>query len=349
MPNIGADAKNEMPRAEQITITMNERANAITHDPMLIQLPNPPHSEWVDDERFPPRYKTPYFSRFSRDDKVMAIEHLARFTCQCKEASNNGALKLRIFPMSLTGATFTWHLYLPERSIHTLEDMKIKFALRFSRYDLGVTVGYLAQNRQKKGETVENYIKRFKKAKIKCRAMLSEIDYADMAYQDYDVDMAEFVKGDSIVCEALTHRNVKAKNSIKDKVERKYSFDVTKTDHIFDWLKCDIFRNLIQDKNESKELKFPKKKFDMAIDKDLFPNGYGYEAIYVNPSPFMYDTCVANTYANYDVWEDELISNDDFSEFVAMNFPLEEDTTQKLVEEAQNMFLPPDFGKNYFQ
>jgi hypothetical protein len=51
-------------------------------------------------------YRVPEFSKFSGDDGKTTLEHLGQFILQCGEASANDALKLRMFPLSLSGTAF---------------------------------------------------------------------------------------------------------------------------------------------------------------------------------------------------------------------------------------------------
>ncbi|KAI4329959.1 hypothetical protein MLD38_028280 [Melastoma candidum] len=60
--------------------------------------------------------------------------------------------------------------------------------------------------------------------------LLTEEAKLTRAYQvdTYEVDVAEFVKGESTTCDPLTKKNSKAKASQKNAEERKYSFDTDK-------------------------------------------------------------------------------------------------------------------------
>jgi hypothetical protein len=47
------------------------------------------------------------------------LEHVGQFILQCGEASANDALKLKIFPLSLSDTAFTWFTSLAPNSIFT--------------------------------------------------------------------------------------------------------------------------------------------------------------------------------------------------------------------------------------
>ena len=69
------------------------------------------YPEMIDRENpYPRGYRIPDFSIFFREDGQSTLEHVARFTVQCGELANYENLyhfKLRSFPNSLTGASFT--------------------------------------------------------------------------------------------------------------------------------------------------------------------------------------------------------------------------------------------------
>ena len=49
----------------------------------------------------------PEFIKFTRDNGRTVLEHIAQFILQCGEASASDMLKLRLFPLSLSGPVFT--------------------------------------------------------------------------------------------------------------------------------------------------------------------------------------------------------------------------------------------------
>jgi hypothetical protein len=61
----------------------------------------------------------PEFSQFSGVDDKTTLEHVGQFILQCGEASANNVLKLRLFPLSLSGTAFTWFTSLAPNSVFT--------------------------------------------------------------------------------------------------------------------------------------------------------------------------------------------------------------------------------------
>ena len=58
---------------------------------------------------------------------MSTYEHVSRFLAQCGEASANDALRVRLFPLSLSGLVFTWFSNLPYNFINSLADLEKQF------------------------------------------------------------------------------------------------------------------------------------------------------------------------------------------------------------------------------
>jgi hypothetical protein len=77
------------------------------------------YPNYYDQLPYPRGYIVPKFSKFSWEDGKTTLEHVGQFILQCGEASANDALKLRRFPLSLSGTAFTWFTSLAPNSIFT--------------------------------------------------------------------------------------------------------------------------------------------------------------------------------------------------------------------------------------
>ena len=126
---------------------------------------NKPYPDWIDKlHPFPRGYKVLEFLLFLGEDKHQSsIEHVARFTVQCGEASANDLWRLRLFGNSLTKSAFTWYTHLPSHSITTWKDLEEKFHVKFYRARPDISLADLAKISQLPGEFVEQYIMRFRK------------------------------------------------------------------------------------------------------------------------------------------------------------------------------------------
>jgi hypothetical protein len=66
-----------------------------------------PYPDYYGQLPYPRGYSVTEFSMFAGEDGKTTLEHVGQFTFQCGEASANDALKLRMFPLSLSGTAFT--------------------------------------------------------------------------------------------------------------------------------------------------------------------------------------------------------------------------------------------------
>jgi hypothetical protein len=74
----------------------------------------PPFPEWYYNVLLPPRVKPPTeFTKFSGQDDMSNVEHIARYLMQLGECSAEETFRVRYFPASLTGPAFQWFSSLP--------------------------------------------------------------------------------------------------------------------------------------------------------------------------------------------------------------------------------------------
>ena len=129
-------------------------------------------------------YKISDFSLFSREDDQSTLEHVAGFIVQCGELAdyeNFYNFKLRLFPNSLTGASFIWYTTLPRNSIQSWQEMERQFHTRFFKAEPEVCITELFRVTQRNWETVDLFISRFKKMRNRCKIHFPEAEYVKMA------------------------------------------------------------------------------------------------------------------------------------------------------------------------
>ena len=140
-----------------------------------------PYPKMIDRENpYPRGYRILDFSLFSGEARQSTLEHVARFTVQCEELANYEnfyRFKLRLFPNSLTRATFTWYTTLPRNSIQSWQEMERQFHTQFFKAEPEVCIVELSRVTQRNGETVDFFISRFKKMRNICKIHLLETEY----------------------------------------------------------------------------------------------------------------------------------------------------------------------------
>jgi hypothetical protein len=72
---------------------------------------------------------------------------------------------MRLFPLSLSGAAFTWFISLPPNSVYTFSDIENKFHDYFFNGEIELKSSHLVSVKQKSNELVTEYIRRFKDTK----------------------------------------------------------------------------------------------------------------------------------------------------------------------------------------
>ncbi|XP_060668110.1 uncharacterized protein LOC132799683 [Ziziphus jujuba] len=140
-----------------------------------------PYLEAIDRIEFPRGFRFSEFILFSGEENQSIVEHIDRFTIQCEEAAANEFLKLCLFANSLTGSAFSWYINLQLNSNHTWQELERKFHEQFYRIEPEISMADLSCLRQMEGESVENFIARFKRTRIRCRLDIPEREFVKLA------------------------------------------------------------------------------------------------------------------------------------------------------------------------
>nr|ABF97755.1 retrotransposon protein, putative, unclassified [Oryza sativa Japonica Group] len=163
-----------------------------------------PYPEWFERVPLPNRFKVPDFSKFSRQDSVSTYEHVSRFLAQCGEASAVDALRVRLFPLSLSGSAFTWFSSLPYGSINSWADLEKQFHSYFYSGVHEMKLSDLTAIRQWHDVPMQDYIQRFREMRNKCYSLsLTDAQLADLAFQGMIAPIRE--KFSSQDFDSLTH------------------------------------------------------------------------------------------------------------------------------------------------
>jgi hypothetical protein len=77
-------------------------------------------------------------------------------------------LRVRFFSQSLTGPAFRWYTSLGPDLIHTWKQLEEQFHIQYHSEAAEAGIIDLEQVRQKRGETIVEYIQRFREVKNRC-------------------------------------------------------------------------------------------------------------------------------------------------------------------------------------
>jgi hypothetical protein len=113
----------------------------------------------------PPKYRLPKYTKFNGSEGSSSIEHVSRYLAQLGMISVSYPLRVRFFLHSLTGPAFGWYTSLGPDSIRTWKQLEEQFHIQYHSEAAKARIADLAQVRQKRGETVVEYIQRFREVK----------------------------------------------------------------------------------------------------------------------------------------------------------------------------------------
>ncbi|KAK1684249.1 hypothetical protein QYE76_045097 [Lolium multiflorum] len=130
----------------------------------------------------PPKYRLPDFTKFSGSEGSSSIEHVSRYLAQLGMVSASEPLRVRFFAQSLTGPAFGWYTSLPPDSVRTWKQLEEQFHIQYHSEATEAGIADLTQVRQRRGETVSEYIQRFRTVKNQCYSVhLSEKEAVELA------------------------------------------------------------------------------------------------------------------------------------------------------------------------
>jgi len=110
---------------------------------------------------------TPYSSKFKAqtfhtfDGKGSPNQHIYYFKSITGNVVSNNAIMARLFIGTFKGVAFEWFLKLHASSIKTWTDLEKLFLARFFEDDTEISMPTLLVAKQKKGESIKTFVKRF--------------------------------------------------------------------------------------------------------------------------------------------------------------------------------------------
>jgi len=96
--------------------------------------------------------------------------------------SASDELRVRFFSQSLTGPAFGWYTSLPPDSVRTWKQLEEQFHVQYHSEATEAGIADLTQVRQRRGETVSEYMQRFRTVRNRCYSVrLSEKEAVELA------------------------------------------------------------------------------------------------------------------------------------------------------------------------
>jgi hypothetical protein len=112
------------------------------------------YTEYFNTIPYPQGFWVQDLAKFMGDDAKTTYEHIDQFLAQVNDVGIINIHKIRMFSLSLTGATFNWFTSLPPNSIDSWVTLEQKFHSYFYNGEVELRLSDLTSLRQKYTETV---------------------------------------------------------------------------------------------------------------------------------------------------------------------------------------------------
>ncbi|KAI5350277.1 hypothetical protein L3X38_003168 [Prunus dulcis] len=127
----------------------------------------PPYPSSLLQQPYPKGYEAPNFVLFD-GRKGSPKEHVNRFINALGPHAGDYNLQLREFSKNLTDRAYTWYTTLAPGSIRFWEDLASRFCKRYFQHEERVTTIQLNNTRQKHGEDLVDFMRRFRDPSLDC-------------------------------------------------------------------------------------------------------------------------------------------------------------------------------------
>jgi peptide methionine sulfoxide reductase MsrB len=172
------------------------------------QNPYPSHFDLVP---YPVGWLTSDIVKFNGEDNRTTWEHVSQHLAQLGEVGSIDALKVHLFPLSLTGTTFSWFSSLSSNSIDSWEQLERKFHDHFYSLENELKLSDLTSVRKGHDELDKDYIRIFRNNKNRCiNLMISE---KDMAFNGLCSYIREKPDGHTLITLSQLQQKVSAQES----------------------------------------------------------------------------------------------------------------------------------------
>jgi hypothetical protein len=117
------------------------------------------YPEYIDTITYPWGFRVLDLGKFMGDNAKMTYEHIWQFLAQVNDMGITNVHKIRMFPLSLTGAAFNWFTSLPPNSIDSWVSLEQKFHDYFYNGEIELRLSDLTSLRQKYTKTISDYLR----------------------------------------------------------------------------------------------------------------------------------------------------------------------------------------------
>jgi hypothetical protein len=142
-----------------------------------------PYLQYFDSIPYLWGFQVPDLAKFTSDDAKTTYEHIGQFLAQVNDVGITDVHKIRMFPLSLTGAAFNWFTSLPLNSKDSWVSLEQKFHDYFYNGEVELRLFNLTSLRQKYTKIVSDYLRWFREVRNQCyNLIIAEKDLSDLGF-----------------------------------------------------------------------------------------------------------------------------------------------------------------------
>jgi hypothetical protein len=173
-----------------------------------------PYLDYFDAIPYPRSFIVPDFLKFTGYDNRTTYKHIGQFLAQINDAGIIGIHRIRLFPLSLSGAAFNWFTSLAPNSVDTWASLEHKVHDYLYNGEVELRLSDLTAVRQKYGESVSEYLRQFRETRNMCYNLtIGEKDLANLAfvglssYLREKMEGQDFIDVNQVLQWAVVHKN----------------------------------------------------------------------------------------------------------------------------------------------
>ena len=139
----------------------------------------PPYPSELLHKPYPRNYEVPTFSLYD-GRRGNTLEHVSKFIDTMGPYASDSKLCLHKFSKSLSNKAYSWYITIPARSIKSWEDMVECFCGKYYQEQEEITLIRLYNIKQRTGEDLLDYIRRFRDTALECRVRYEEHELVEI-------------------------------------------------------------------------------------------------------------------------------------------------------------------------
>ncbi|RYR50215.1 hypothetical protein Ahy_A07g036817 isoform B [Arachis hypogaea] len=159
-------------------------------------------------------------TKFVGQARESTVEHITHYLVELENLADNENMRMKFFPVSLTKNAFTWFSNLRPSSILTWAQLKNIFHAQFYRAELNVSLTNLLAIERDDGESIDDYIIRFKNGRNRCYVSVPESEIVKIVIKGLGLYMCRKLLNMHILDLAYLAERVRQVEKIKEEKKK---------------------------------------------------------------------------------------------------------------------------------